>query len=193
MAFLINNSSVISDTRILQNLNADPVPSIFDLDGWSKGTDYSRGGFGSWSSGTENLRTQTVQPTTNDFGELVLRLNCDLIASGSQNWGLSGVWLQFVGSTKTAEFQISSGSEPISSGSEIYVYMHNSKGIFTSSPYLFCESFMTSEVSGDATELLQPINRFSIELFDFESHDLVISWPSASTTTMSWDAQMFWK
>ena len=194
MAYLINNSSIISDTRKLQNLaTTDPVPSIWDLDGWSKGTDYSRGGFSSWSAGTENLSTQSVQPTTNDFSEAVLRLNCDLISSGTQTWtGI--VSLKFQNQFQSQTFTLVPSGTPISSGSRIYVYMAASDGRYSATPYLICQSFIPDEdTGGNANEEQSPYNQFTVELFDFTTYGLEISWPTASTTTMSWDAQMFWK
>lgn len=181
-------------TRRLQNLaTTDPVlPSIFDLSGWNAGTLYSRGGSGSWSSGTENLRTRSVQPTTNDFSEAVLRLNCDLISSGDQTW--SGfVTLKFVGASNTGLFNLMAFFGKISIGSVIYVHILSSRFESSTLTQYRCESFDTQESGGNSTEVLQPYADFLIDGFDFTSHDLEISWPNASTTTMSWNAQMFWK
>lgn len=200
MAFLINNTSVIQGggqyplENRLQNLaSTNPVlPSIFDLSGWNAGTMYSRGGSGSWSSGTENLRTRSVQPTTNDFSEAVLRLNCDLISSGDQDWQ-GFVTLKFQGASNAAIFTLVAFGEPVSIGSSIYVHIISSRFESSTLTQYRCESFLTQESGGNATEVLKPYANFSIQGFDFTSHDLEISWPSATTTTMSWNAQMFWK
>lgn len=195
MSFLINNTYVIQNATLrLQNLaTTDPVlPSIFDLSGWNAGTLYSRGGSSSWSSGTENLSTQSVQPTTNDFSEAVLRLNCDLIASGDQLWE-GFVTLRFVGASNAALFILVPFYEPISIGNEILVHIISSRSESSPLTQYRCESFLTKESGGAATEVLKFYAEFSIDGFDFTSHDLEISWPSATTTTMSWNAQMFWK
>ena len=186
MALLVNNLSIISDLRLLDNITADNT-SIHAIDRWTAGTNYSRGSISGWSAGTTNLRTETVQPTTNDFSEAILYLNCDLITSGAQT--LSGLQLQF-GTSRNYTLMY---SHSIGIGSKIIIYIKAGRGSAgTTLPQLYLESYRS--VSPTAiSQMTSQTDLFIDSTFDFDTDDMVITWGSTTASGLSWNSRMWWR
>ena len=214
MAFKIGTTAVIDDTRKLTNL-ASSNTAIHDMDSWTKGSQATRGGSGSWGAGTQNLRTLGVQPTTNHFAEAILVLDCYLCTTSPPNWSGS-IKLQLGNSRNMI---IDDAAVKIKINSRVMVYFKNTgvgntKTTAATYPQTFLESWQTYDAdtnsggtwiypkrgapygnqnSGFGSRMLTPLNSLLLGNFDYSTGTITLTWPAATTTTLGWRTNMFWR
>ena len=212
MAFKIGTTAVIDDTRKLANL-ASSNTAIHDMDSWTKGSQATRGGFGSWGAGSQNLSSLGVQPTTNHFAEAILVLDCYLCTTSPPNW-TGSITMNF-GNSRS--YVIDDAAVKIKRSSRVMAHLQNTgvgstKTTATTYPHIFLESWQTydadtssggtwinpkrgapygNQTSGFGTRKLKI--RAGATDFDYTTDTITLNWPAATTTTLGWRTNMFWR
>ena len=128
MAYLINNTSIINDSRQLLT-NAGQDHGLWAPDNWTSLGAAQWPSTLPWSSGTQNLSNfpNYIIPATNNFSDLTILINCTLITIGTQTFN-DHVEVRFGGS----EWQRAWNSgEAISESSSILIQIRQFSGSYT--------------------------------------------------------------
>lgn len=187
MAYLINGTSIINDSK--QLLTDNVTPSLWGHKNWVTNTEnLFPPSNTTWISGTQNLSSpSSYVPTTNDFSELRILLDCFLITSGTQTF-TDHVEVRFGGS----EWQRAWNSgEAISGSSAILIQIRQFSGSYTTTGKSFIKIWrgITSGTSLIGTSLSsQSYSTYELN-FDTGSgtlDDVEVKWPGSTASTMRW-------
>lgn len=187
MAYLINGTSIINDSK--QLLTDNVTPSLWRYKNWVGNTqNLFPPSNTTWISGTQNLSSpSSYVPTTNDFSELTILLDCFLITSGTQTF-TDHVEVRFGGS----EWQRAWNSgETISGSSAILIQIRQFSGSYTTTGKSFIKIWrgITSGTSLIGTSLSsQSYSTYELN-FDTGSgtlDDVEVKWPGSTASTMRW-------
>jgi len=195
MAFLINNTTIINDSK--QLLTDDVDPSLWSDDNWvTKSQNLFPASTTTWSSGTQNLSSPTSYvTTTNNFSEAVILLDCFLISSGTQSFN-DHVEVRFGGSEWQRAF---ASTTSLSTSSSILIRIRQYSGYYTTAGKSFIQIY-SGDDSFSGTILGRSLNRQSISThelnFDTGSGTLdsvEVKWPGSTASNMRWRSYSWYR
>lgn len=199
MAYLINNTSIINDSRQLLT-NAGQDHGLWATDNWTyRGTTLFPATTSTWSSGTQNLSNQPVYliPATNNFSDLTILINCTLITTGTQTFN-DDVEVRFGGN----EWQRAwSSTGAISTSSFILIQVRQFSGSYTTTGKSLINIWNANRTYDGALRgsNLSIQSRSTYELdYDpgsgtFPDDAVEIKWPGSTASTMRWQAYAWYR
>ena len=197
MAYLINGTSIINDSK--QLLTDNVTPSLWRNKNWVTNTqNLFPPSNTTWISGTQNLSSpSSYVPTTNDFSELTILLNCFSITSGTQTF-TDHVEVRFGGS----EWQRAwSSGEAISTSSAILIQIRQFSGSYTTTGKSLINIWNANRTYDGALRGsgLTTQSRSTYELdYDpgsetFPDDAVEIKWPGSTASTMRWQSYAWYR
>lgn len=199
MAFLINNTSIINDSRQLLT-NDGKNPTLWSTNNWTyRGTSLFPESTTTWSSGTQNLSNQPVYhiPATNNFSDLTILINCTLITTGTQTFN-DHVEVRFGGS----EWQRAWNSgEAISTSSSILIQVRQFSGSYTTTGKSLIKIWRGNRTYDGALRgsglSSQSVSTYELD-YDpgsetFPDDAVEIKWPGSTASTMRWQTYAWYR
>lgn len=187
MAYLINGTSIINDSK--QLLTDNVTPSLWRNKNWVTNTqNLFPPSNTTWISGTQNLSSpSSYVPTTNDFSELTILLNCFSITSGTQTF-TDHVEVRFGGS----EWQRAwSSGEAISTSSAILIQIRQFSGSYTTTGKSFIKIWRGIQSGSSLIGTNLSSQSYSTYELNFDTgsgtlDEVEVKWPGSTASTMRW-------
>lgn len=124
MAFQINSTTVINDSRVASSMTGI-APLAHDEDEWNTATYTKNGPLNTWSAGSVNFETEGLQPSSfEDFSEMWINLDPKNI-SGAPSTFTSNITIQFDGSGGSDTYTIIPSTWSIGVDFECWIRISN--------------------------------------------------------------------
>jgi hypothetical protein len=181
--------TIINGSRSL--LNVDDVSSVNSHRNWSTGSTYSLGPtWGPFFDTTVNLRTQNVQPTTNDFSDAWFEFKCTALSGGSgQNWS-NNIEYRF-GSSHQWLWLAFTSNPPISLNQKLLIHVRTTESNI-SNPNNDRKSLIRAYYTDPNVEDIMSSVSLAGQHMDYTTDDVEIRW-RGGPSTMTWTHRCFWR
>lgn len=189
---------------------------IHNMNNWSTGSEVSHGGAGSWSAVTHNLRTSSVQPTTDDWAEAIVHIYCDYMQLGAFSW--TGSTTMEFGTASKNNITIDDAAVNVKVNSRIIVYIQNIATAYTSAnnrPAVIIQSWQTFDAGGSFMTTWNNPARMGVynssggssgnsqsaystkhildPSFRWTTDTVKLNLPTMNTTNARWKTKMWWR
>ena len=195
MAYLINNTTIINDSRQLLT-NAGQDHGLWASDNWTYLGANLFPLVTPWSSGTQNLsQGNSVIPATNNFSDLTILINCTLITIGTQTFN-DDVEVRFGGS----EWQRAWNSgTAISLSSFILIQVRQFSGSYTTTGKSLINIWSGNRTynralrGGGLTSQSRSTHELNFDTGSGTLDEVEVKWPGSTAFNMRWTSYAWYR